>query len=188
MASSIGDSEFFVKSANYDIIVVFAKMLYDKSNLTGSLGVFRRFFPRGSQLYGDVLSARLDSLRERVEQLCGRVNVPTPGEFLASIMSGVDPRPRCPLLVHYVRQIRDEVPQKDDWDFIRDLILDSGKYDKEPVTLEESIKAAEKLMDFLHAKLKAVEIQQDINMQVQVAPLTDDEIRRFKMIWSERFE
>lgn len=153
-------------------------------------GFFRRFSPGGPPFIDgeSPLSKRLDTLREQVNQLCERVDVPNPGEFLASIMAGVDPRPRRPLLHKLVERLDGYPPEDDEWEDIEDLILNSGLYDKQPVDIKESISAADKLMDFLHAKLKAIEIQQEVSMSVQVAPLTRKEAEMFEEIWRERFE
>lgn len=129
------------------------------------------------------MSKKLDKLRDSVAQLCKSTEVPEPGEFLTSLMGGLDPRPRSNLLHAYVSEITDDRPSVEDWEFIRDIILGSGLYLHEPVSLDTSVKAAEKLMDFLHAKLKAIELQSDVTHQINVTPLTADEIRLFKETW-----
>jgi hypothetical protein len=143
---------------------------------------------------GRRLTRRLEELRNQVADLCSRTEVPEPGEFLASLMSGVDPRKRDPLLrslvLAAVREAggdRSVPPSPEDWSDIADLVLDSGMYDSEPVPLETSYQAATKLMEYLHAKLKSVEVSADVNLSAAVVPLTDEEIERFKRIWDSRF-
>lgn len=140
------------------------------------------------------MSKRLDELRERVEALCSRVEVPEPGEFLAALMAGRDPRKRDPLLRSLVlAAVRDAggdrsvPPSPEDWSDIVDLVLDSGMYAEEPVPLETSYQAARGLMEYLHAKLKSVEVSADVNLSAAVVPLSDEEIARFKRIWDARF-
>lgn len=135
---------------------------------------------------------KLDDLKDRVAALCKETDVPEPGEFLASLMAGTDPRKRYGLLYTYTKRLvkdqgPDEPPGADDWDFIRDLILDSGFYEPEPVALEQSIKAAEKLMDFLHAKLKAQEVTVNASVTHKVEAPTPDQIRKFKEIWDSQY-
>lgn len=138
------------------------------------------------------MSKRLDQLRDQVAALCEGEQIPEPGEFLASLMSGRDPRNRPALLYNVVNKIAMDrgplsPPDVDEWEMICDLVLNSGLYQTEPVPLETSVKAAEKLMDFLHAKLKAVELTADIEVTTKVIPLTDEEIERFKDIWARQY-
>jgi len=138
------------------------------------------------------MSKQLDKLRDEVSRLCERTDVPEPGEFLASLMSGTDPRPRSNLLFKYIKNIVDELgpevpPTPDEWEFIVDIILNSGLYENEPVSLDVSVQSANKLMDFLHAKLKAIELNAEIDINARVVPLSDDEIKRFKEVWDSRF-
>lgn len=140
------------------------------------------------------MSKRLDELRDKVSRLCERTEVPEPGEFLASLMSGTDPRKRDPLLRSLVLGVirgnggdRTVPPSPEDWSFIVDVVLDSGLYDDEPVTLETSYAAAKELMNYLNAKLKAIELSGEVDHNVRVVPLTDEEIERFKTIWDSKF-
>jgi len=140
------------------------------------------------------MSKRLDQLRERVSRLCDRTDVPEPGEFLASLMSGSDPRRRDPLLRSLVLAVVRESggdqsipPNSEDWSEIVSLVLDSGLYETEPVPLEVSTAAARELLQYLEAKLKAVEVSGDLDVNLRVVPLTDDEIKRFKGIWDGQF-
>lgn len=140
------------------------------------------------------MSKRLDALRDKVARLCGETDVPEPAEFLASVMSGTDPRRRDPLLRSLVLSAvrenggdRTTPPSPDDWSFIVDLVLDSGLYDAEPVPLDVSYAAAKELLQYLESKLKAVEVSGTLDANVHVVPLSDEEIQRFKEIWDSRF-
>ncbi len=139
------------------------------------------------------MSKRLDELRAKVSELCERTDVPEPGEFLASIMSGIDPRRKESSLVRIVREMNDELgdddpgPDRDSWDFLASYVLGSGLFETEPVSLEVSYAAAKELMNYLNAKLKAIELSGDVDVNVRVVPLTDEEIERFKRVWDSKY-
>ena len=117
-----------------------------------------------------------------------------PGEFLASVMSGKDPRPMDSPLYKLVRKIAlrefsggDPMPTPEEWEQIRTIVLESGLYRAARVPIEQSLAAAQKLMEFLHARLKAVEISGGLGVQMEVKPLTGAALDAFKKRFEDEF-
>lgn len=136
----------------------------------------------------------LEELRTAVSDLCDETNVPEPGVFLAEIMSGRDPRNQCSKLYKFVKSLAesDEEPNEIDFEYIKFLVLGVpplfiSQYEPERVDINQSIKAAEKLIEYLHAKLKAVEVSGNVAVEHRVVPLTDDEAKVFLKRWNKEF-
>lgn len=138
---------------------------------------------------------KLEDLKNAVADLCQETNVPEPGVFLAEIMSGRDPRNQCSKLYTFVKQLAEsgEEPNEVDFEYIKYLVLGvpplfTSQYEPERVDINQSIRAAEKLIEYLYAKLKAVEVSGNVGLDVRVLPpLSDEEIKRFKERWDKEF-
>lgn len=128
---------------------------------------------------------QLQSLIEQVDGTTKELGGQLPGAFLASIMSGYDPREIDSPLFTITKKISfrdleggENFPTKEEWDAISTIIL-SGGYEKTRVPVEHSQRAAERLMEFMHAKMKAIELSGNLDMVVKVEPLTGEELDRF---------
>lgn len=114
-----------------------------------------------------------------------------PAEFLAEVAAGRDPRAIKSSLYRLVKEIDEEgldTPTPEDWDIIRFLVLESGLYKKQPVSLDVSMAAANKLIDFLHPKQKSVELDGKIDATVKVLPaLSEEEIRAFNKVFNRQY-
>jgi hypothetical protein len=123
------------------------------------------------------------SLLERVQSVCLAEGCPEPIEWLAEVMSGKDPRADASPLFHLVsllvQQNGDGVPSPEDWKEIRDMILLDPVY--KPVRIEHtvSMRAAEKLIEHLHPKLKALDVS-GVEAPKGVADLTEAEAEILK--------
>lgn len=134
---------------------------------------------------------RLRDLIKQVSKVADETGALPPGEFLATVAAGIDPRPIDSPLYTIVHRIAsrgfsggDPMPTMDEWMNIQEIVLNSGEYKKSRVSIEQSLQAATKLMDFLHAKMKAVELTGDLDVKLEVKPLTGADLDAFK----ERFE
>jgi hypothetical protein len=132
---------------------------------------------------------QLHTLIEQVEVTTKSLGGQLPGAFLASVMSGYDPREVDSPLFTLVKKISfrdleggENFPTPEEWLAVSEEIL-SGGYERARVPVEQSQRAAEKLMEFLHAKMKAVELSGQVETVVKVEPLTGEELERFR----ERF-
>lgn len=137
---------------------------------------------------------QLHKLMEDVERVSKRQGSPSPGEFLATVMSGQDPRPMDSPLYELVRKIAlreftggDPHPSEEEWTTIQTMVLDSDLYKASRVPIEQSLTAAQKLMEYLHAKMKAVEVSGGLDVKVEVKPLTGDELDAFKERFDDEF-
>lgn len=138
----------------------------------------------------------LPKLRNAVSQACQHYGVPNPALFHAAVMAGKDPRPMEPPLVALVRKIAhrefdedggDPFPTEDEWRDLEQEVLGSGLYTFAPVSLQESHKAAHKLMDFLHKNQKQITADiKDAEME-EPADLTDADIIRVRKILDDVF-
>lgn len=130
-----------------------------------------------------------ESLKQRINSLCKQTNTPLPAEFLASVMAGIDPRKEEGSLYKLINKIAlsGKRPNKEQWNIICDIVLSSDAYMKDRVDSVTSIKAAEKLIEFLEPKLKAVELSGTLNHNVKVAPMDKEEVKLFKKWWKETF-
>ena len=134
---------------------------------------------------------QLQRLISDVERVTIEKGSPAPGEFLASVMSGFDPRNIESPLYDIVRKISlreftggDPLPTMGEWTEISSIVLSDSQYRKARVPIEQSLQAAQRLMDFLHAKMKAVEVSGSMDVTLEVKPLSGADLDAFK----ERFE
>lgn len=130
-----------------------------------------------------------DTLKQRINNLCKQTNTPLPAEFLASVMAGIDPRKEEGSLYKLVNRIAlsGKRPNKEQWETICEIILSTDAYMKDRVDSATSIKAAEKLIEFLEPKLKAVELSGTLNHNVAVVPMTKEQVKQFKEFWKEQY-
>ncbi|NIV93754.1 hypothetical protein GWN42_13395 [candidate division KSB1 bacterium] len=97
-------------------------------------------------------------------------------------MSGQDPRPgQVSRLYQLIKRNRNsQTPDPDDWAELVELVLSDDRFKRDFLPADVSIAAATKLMDFLYAKRKAVEISGHLSASVAVTqPLTVEEIEEF---------
>ena len=135
---------------------------------------------------------QLQRLIREVDRVSADMDVPPPGEFLATVMAGRDPRDMDSPLYTLVQKIalrafqtgQNDMPEESEWAAIKSLVLETDHYRQARVSIEQSIQAATKLMEYLHAKMKAVEMTGGVGVQLDVKPLTGDDVKAFK----ERFE
>lgn len=137
---------------------------------------------------------QLSKLIQQVDKTTGEAGAPGVGEFLACIMTGRDPRPIDSPLFTLVKRIAmrqydmsimsASMPNEFEWSEIVNIVLNSGLYQKAFVDVKQSQQAAEKLMEYLHAKMKSVELSGSIDHHIKIEPLTGRALEAFK----DRFE
>lgn len=116
-------------------------------------------------------------LVRNVKATCLRYGISEPDQFLAEVMSGRDPRQDVSDLYALVNQIsRDRVPTEDEWNSICDIVLLNPEYKPARVDVKTSITAAQKLVDHMYPKLKALEVSTETVNVGPVTPLTAEEI------------
>jgi len=125
-------------------------------------------------------AAHSDLVRN-VKATCLRYGIPEPDQFLAEVMSGRDPREDTSELFDLVRNIgAKRLPTDDEWQLICDIVLMNPAYKPPRVGVKTSIAAAQKLVDHLYPKLKALEVSTETVEAGPVAKLTPEEIALFK--------
>jgi hypothetical protein len=105
-------------------------------------------------------------------------------------MAGQDPRPgnSSELWDLVASSQTKERPSAATWARIVEIVLGDDRYRRDFVDSTASIKAAEKLMDFLFAKRKAVEVTGHLTASVAVTqPLTVEEIEKFEERFCDEF-
>jgi len=80
----------------------------------------------------------------------------------------------------------DEGPDVEQWEEIQRLILRHFRYDT--VKVADSLRAAERLAEYIHPKVKTEEGGASSRKGAgEVKPLTDDEIERFREKWNDDY-
>ena len=138
---------------------------------------------------------QLQRLINDVDKVAKESGAPAPGEFLARVMSGEDPRPIDSPLYGLVKRIGfrefhnqgDPYPTPEEWGMICEMVLGSDEYQKSRVDIDQSLNAASRLMEYLHAKMKRVEIQGGLDIQIEVKPLTGADLDAFHERFSNDF-
>jgi len=138
---------------------------------------------------------QLQRLIKEVDTVASDKGSPAPGEFLARVMAGEDPRPIDAPLYALVKRIAfrefsgqgDAYPTPDEWSLITEVVLSTDEYKQARVGVEQSLRAAEKLMEYLHAKMKSVEVQGQLDVRLEVVPLTGDDLTEFKARFDDEF-
>lgn len=138
----------------------------------------------------------IQSLRKAIAGVCKHYQVPDPARWLATIMTGQDPRPLDAPILDMVRKIvyrefdeegGEPFPDTAEWAELVEHVLSSGLYEKARVPLQESHKAAQKLMDFLHKNQKQVTAEITEVEAKEPADLTDADIIRIRKILNDVF-
>jgi hypothetical protein len=130
------------------------------------------------------------NLTKRVHKICKELGCPEPAEFLAYVVGGVDPR-NVSSLYRYLHTLKNKVGDKGisrkQWTKILEL-LEETPTSFEPIYLSESIQAANKLLEYLYAKQKAVEVTGSVGAIVgNVEKMDAKEIRQMKEIFDREF-
>ena len=141
----------------------------------------------------------LIDLRQSVESICRKYKVPDPARFLASLMSGIDPRPVDAPIKQMIQQIVHQdsadsdvfklrLPDEHEWKTIVAHVLKSGNYEHDTIGVQESLKAAQKLMDFLHKQQKSSVSDSDVStLEYHISEITEDDVKRVKEIFDDVF-
>ena len=138
---------------------------------------------------------QLQRLIDAVDSVASDMGSPPPGEFLATVMAGTDPRPIEAPLYALVKRIAfrefsgqgDAFPTPEEWSMITETVLSTDEYKQSRVTLDQSLRASERLMEYLHAKMKSIEVSGAMNVRVEVAPLTGADLDEFKARFDNEF-
>lgn len=137
---------------------------------------------------------RLNALIEQVDRVSDERGSMPVGEWLATVMSGLDPRPINSPLYDLVRKSAmreytggDPRFTDEECELIRHLVLETDEYKHARVTLDQSMSAANKLMDFLHAKMKAVEVSGGLDVRLEIQPLTEAELDAFRARFDDEY-
>ncbi len=127
------------------------------------------------------------NLESAVSKVCKDVDIEGPLKFLASVMSGVDPR-RVSHIWQLVQIIEEEnfgdPPTNDQWEEIVEAV--ERDYEPSPVDLVSSQRAAITLAEYQHPKRKSVEVIGE-GGKVEVPKLTDDELDLFEAWFNDQF-
>lgn len=109
--------------------------------------------------------------------------------FLESVMNGQDPRrhSRAYELMQDILQFsEDGLPTPEDWNELCDVIEADYRY--HVVSINESTSAARTLTEYLHPKLKSLQIEESgLNKSSAAGDLTAEEIQLFKEKFNEGF-
>ena len=134
-------------------------------------------------------NTRKADLIKAIGDICDKHNLPEPALFLAEVMAGKDPREPVSRLYKAVDAVTEgERPTADQWQAIRDMVLNDPAFMPRRLDADTSIKAAERLVDYMHPKLKAIEVSAQVAATVAITkPLTAEEIEEFGRKWSGEF-
>jgi len=111
-----------------------------------------------------------------------------PLEFLESVMGGNDPRKLSELylLMEKIEDFHGEDIGKKEWSEIKELV--ESRYKFEVVPLNQSITAGKSLAEFKHAKKKAIEMNNTVNIATKHdLSLTEKEVVMFEKKFNSRF-
>jgi len=114
-----------------------------------------------------------------------------PGGFLAEVMAGFDPRARYSKIALILDTVRSRgpgaMPDPAEWDELADMIEASPVIRGEPVPLELSTRAAEKILPFVYAKPSEIKAIEDTAAPAVASPLTPAEIETFQEYWNDEY-
>lgn len=132
-----------------------------------------------------------ESLLKDVARVMDEKSIGSPAEYLATVMSGEDPRIDDTRLLDIVSEIRerglDATPTLDEWLEIMDIIINNERYHKIMLPIEHSNKAAEILAKHLYTQKTEQKTKAQIEAHVKITPLKKKEIRKFKKIFNEEY-
>jgi hypothetical protein len=126
----------------------------------------------------------MDNAETQVTQLCKKLNIPEPIEFLTKIMSGSDPR-RIALVYLKIKALEEEYGDQppDEYDWLDLVEMIKNDYRGSIVEIAKSQDAAKQLLEYMHPKRKAVE-KIEPREKISDKPLNRRQIRLIK----ERFD
>lgn len=110
-----------------------------------------------------------------------------PLEFLAQVMSGIDPRQKSEIL-RVIDTIEEEnfgdPPDEEQWELIKRTVHQFYKH--QPVPLGVSAAAARTIAEYKHAKRKSLEITEHA-ARAEVSDLTDAELELFEVWFNAQY-
>lgn len=114
-----------------------------------------------------------------------------PGGFLAEVMAGIDPRSGGSVVAGILANVRARgpgaMPTQAEWDELADMIALSPLVRGEPVPLDLSVRAAEKLAPFLYSKPSEPKQGSEYQAPAIAMPLTPAEIAVFQDNWNDEY-
>jgi hypothetical protein len=123
-----------------------------------------------------------------IEQICKEGGVDEPARFLASVMTGSDPREPVSPLYRMFLKIGEDPPTPGQWRELRDLVLGDPAYKPTRVSFTASAKAAKSLLEYLHPKLKSTEVSARLSAAIGItAPLSPEDVQTFEDWFSGEF-
>lgn len=136
-------------------------------------------------------SYRSATLAAEVRETCETLGAPTPGAFLAHVMSGHDPRAvRLSRIGELVDEIRERgaesVPTQAEWYELSDLISDVLGVYGGPVDLGTSVDAAKTLVRAMAAESTAVAASPR-DSTAETPNLSEADRNQFAAWWAERY-
>jgi len=109
------------------------------------------------------------------------------GGFLTELMIGRDPRPGIGRLFELVSAIKKDYPTQEEWDEIKQEVLGNPVYKNVIVSLDQSIKAAEKLIGYVYPRLNTVSGTVELRATVERV-LSEEELGAFVEAYREVVE
>lgn len=123
-------------------------------------------------------------LNDIVEDACKNAGIPTPIEFATQLMAGKDPRNQS--MIHEMVldiQSMGDLPDEAEWAELCEVIEVQYRY--RPVTLEISEKANKQLMEYMHSKKKAIELE--VNGGIELPPMTQEDMEIYEEWFDENY-
>jgi len=131
------------------------------------------------------------SLHKDVGRVMESSGIGSPAEYLATVMSGEDPRIEGSRLLDIISGIRDrgldELPSLDEWIEISEIISTNEMYSKVLLPIEHSTRAAEQLAKYLYSQKSESKNHNEVKAEIKIEPLSKKEMKRFKKIFESEF-
>jgi len=133
-------------------------------------------------------AAAHERLIEDIQSICLKHGVSTPGAFLTEVMCGIDPRQSTAPLYDLVCSIAraERLPNEAEWTELLDLVLNSPVYKTSRTELMVSIRAAEKIIEYMFPKLKSFEVSSN-NTSVNIGPISKEDMAAVAPWFNENF-
>ena len=124
---------------------------------------------------------------EQYKELISKGKLVDPLIFLESLVNGTDLRNTSQVydLVIEIDEMTDGEPTPDDWEEVVNMVR--WNYKQEKVKIAVSQRAAEKLAEYIHPKVKPDEANNGTGVATRLEPLTEDDIDIFKEKFNEEF-
>lgn len=132
----------------------------------------------------------MDDIEQVISDMCDKVGVVMPLEFLVNIQAGKDPR-RTSSIYKQLGLIRnefgDDPPPAGSWLWMEMCDMIEQDYQQAPVELSQSAAAAKQVAEYVYSKKRNIQIKADITQDTVASNLTAREVKLFEAKFNSKY-